>query len=58
MPAALSVFVASGFLGLLTGMMTGALKVADFQALLIMPGSLGAGWGIITVFWLGNVHDT
>lgn len=58
MPAVLSCVVTLGFLGLLAGMMTGVLKVSDSQALLLMLGSLGTGWGMVMAFWFGTTHDS
>lgn len=57
-PAVLSVLVTVGFFSLLTGMMTGALKVSDSQALLLMLGSLTTGWGVVMAFWFGTTHDS
>lgn len=58
MPAVLSVVVTTGFLGLLTGMMLGVLKVSDSQALLLMLGALGAAFGCVMQFWFGTTHDS
>lgn len=58
MPAVLSVIVTAGFLGLLTGMMLGVLKVSDSQALLLMLGALGAAFGAVMQFWFGTTHDS
>lgn len=58
MPAMLSVIVTGGFLGLLTGMMLGVLKVSDSQALLLMLGALGAAFGAVMQFWFGTTHDS
>lgn len=58
MPAVLSVVVTVGFLGLLTGMMLGALKVSDSQALLLMLGALGAAFGAVMQFWFGTTHES
>ena len=58
MPAVLSTVVTVGFLSLLTGMMLGVLKVSDNQALLIILGSLGTGWGAVMQFWFGTTHDS
>ena len=58
MPAVLSVVVTVGFLGLLTGMMLGVLKVSDSQALLLMLGALGAAFGAVMQFWFGTTHDS
>ena len=56
MPAILSIIVVTGFLGLLTGMMLGALKVSDSQALLLMLGALGAAFGAVMQFWFGTTR--
>lgn len=57
-PAILSCGVTVGYFGILVGMMTGNLKVSDSQALLIMLGSLGTGWGMVMAFWFGTTHDS
>jgi len=57
-PAVLSILVTVGFFGLLLGMLLGVLKVSDSQALLMMLGSLGAGWGMVMAFWFGTTHDS
>lgn len=55
-PAILSILVTLGFFGLLTGMMTGVLKMSDSQALLILLGALGTGWGQVMAYWFGTTH--
>lgn len=57
-PAILSIGVTLGYFMILAGMMTGFLKVSDSQALLIMLGSLGTGWGMVMAFWFGTTHDS
>jgi hypothetical protein len=57
-PAVLSVIVTVGYFGILIGMMTGVLKVADSQALLLMLGSLSTGWGVVMAFWFGTTNDS
>lgn len=57
-PAILSVIVTTGFLGLLTGMMTGTLKAEDNQAMLIMLGALGVAFGQVMNYWLGSTRDS
>ena len=57
-PALLSVIVTVGFLGLLTGMMTGTLKADDNQAMLIMLGALGVAFGQVMNFWLGSTSES
>lgn len=58
MPAIISVILTTGFLGLLTGMMAGWLKAEDNQAMLIMLGALGAGFGAVINYWLGSSSDS
>ncbi len=57
-PAALSVLVTVGFFGILLGLMLGVLHVSDSQALLLMLGSLGTGWGMVMAFWFGTTSDS
>lgn len=57
-PAILSISVTLGYFLILTGMMTGLLKVSDSQALLLMLGSLSTGWGVVMAFWFGTTHDS
>jgi hypothetical protein len=57
-PAALSILVTVGFFSLLLGMLLGVLRVSDSQALLMMLGSLGTGWGMVMAFWFGTTHDS
>jgi len=57
-PAWLSFLVTIGYFGVLIGMMTGALKVSDSQALLIMLGSLSTAWGVVMAFWFGTTADS
>jgi gas vesicle protein/uncharacterized membrane protein YeaQ/YmgE (transglycosylase-associated protein family) len=58
MPAIISVILTTGFLGLLTGLMAGWLKAEDNQAMLIMLGALGAGFGAVINYWLGSSSDS
>ena len=58
MPAVISSILTLGFLGLLTGMMAGWLKAEDNQAMLIMLGALGAGFGAVINYWLGSSSDS
>jgi len=58
MPAILSLMVTLGYFGVLIGMMTDNLKVADSQALLIMLGSLGTAWGMVMAFWFGTTKSS
>ena len=57
-PAALSVIITMGFLGLLTGMMTAFFKADDNQAMLLMLGALGVEFGQVTNFWLGSTAES
>lgn len=57
-PAALSVIITMGFLGLLTGMMTGYFKAEDGQAMLLMLGALGVAFGQVINFWLGSTAES
>ena len=57
-PAALSVIITLGFLGLLTGMMTGYFKAEDNQAMLLMLGALGVAFGQVINFWLGSTAES
>lgn len=56
MPAILSVLVTVGYFGILTGMMTKTLQLADSQALLLMLGSLTTAWGMVMAFWFGTTR--
>lgn len=58
MPALLSAIVTVGYLAILGGMMLGHLKTEDSQALLIMLGSLGTGWGMVLSFWFGSTRTS
>jgi hypothetical protein len=57
-PAVLSLMVTLGYFGILVGMMTGVLNVADSQALLIMLGSLSTAWGMVMAFWFGTTKSS
>jgi hypothetical protein len=57
-PAVLSIGVTLGYFGILVGMMLGALKVSDSQALLLMLGSLSTAWGAVMAFWFGTTRDS
>jgi hypothetical protein len=57
-PALLSFVVTVGFLGLLTGMMTGYLKADDNQAMLLMLGALGVAFAQVINFWLGSTAES
>lgn len=57
-PALLSFMVTAGYFGILIGMMTDVLNVADSQALLIMLGSLGTAWGMVMAFWFGTTKSS
>lgn len=57
-PAALSVIITVGFLGLLTGMMTSYLTAEDNQAMLLMLGALGVAFGQVMNYWLGSTSES
>lgn len=57
-PATLSICVTLGYFGILVGMMVGAFKVNDSQALLLMLGSLSTAWGAVMAFWFGTTRDS
>lgn len=57
-PAVLSVVITLGYFSILIGMMVGAFKVSDSQALLLMLGSLGTAWGMVMAFWFGTTSDS
>lgn len=57
-PAVLSVIITLGFLGLLTGMMTGTFRAEDNQAMLLMLGALGVSFGQVMNFWLGSTSES
>lgn len=53
-PGFLAFLVTVGFFGILIGMMSGGLKVADNNALLILLGALASSWGAIVNFYYGS----
>jgi hypothetical protein len=53
-PDILAVVIVSGFFGILIAMLYGELKVADQQSLLILLGSLSAGFGAVLNFFFGS----
>lgn len=57
-PGALAILIVLGFFGILIAMMTGALKASDQQALLILLGSLAAGFGAVLNFYFGSSHGS
>lgn len=57
-PAILSAIVTVGYFGVLIGMMTKWLIVADSQVLLMMLGSLTTAWGMVMAFWFGTTRDS
>jgi hypothetical protein len=58
-PAILSTVVTVGYFGILTGLLTGHLTMAnDSQALLLMLGSLTTGWGVVMAFWFGTTSSS
>ncbi len=57
-PGMMSFIITVGFLGLLTGMMTGYLKAEDNQAMLLMLGALGVAFGQVINYWLGSTSES
>ena len=57
-PAILAVMITVGFFGILIGMMSGKLTVADNQALLLMLGALGAAWGAVVNYFFGSSAES
>lgn len=57
-PAALSVFVTTGYFAILIGLMSGKLEISDSQAMLLMLGSLTTAWGVVMAFWFGTTADS
>ena len=53
-PNILAVIIVTGFFGILIAMMMGLLAVSDQQALLILLGSLSAGFGAVLNFFFGS----
>lgn len=53
-PDILAVIIVTGFFGILITMMMGLLTVTDQQALLILLGSLSAGFGAVLNFFFGS----
>lgn len=53
-PDILAVIIVTGFFGILVAMMMGVLTVSDQQALLILLGSLSAGFGAVLNFFFGS----
>jgi hypothetical protein len=53
-PAILGWVVVVGFLGILTGILSGKLTTTDNQVLLILLGSLAAGFGQVLNFHFGS----
>lgn len=53
-PDILAIVIVTGFFAILTLMMMGILKVSDQQALLILLGSLSAGFGAVLNFFFGS----
>ena len=53
-PDILAVIIVTGFFGVLVAMMMGLLTVTDQQALLILLGSLSAGFGAVLNFFFGS----
>ena len=57
-PDILAVIIVFGFFGILITMMMGLLKVSDQQALLILLGSLSAGFGAVLNFFFGSSRSS
>lgn len=53
-PDILAMIIVTGFFGILITMMMGLLTVSDQQALLILLGSLSAGFGAVLNFFFGS----
>lgn len=53
-PDILAIIIVTGFFGILVAMMLGVLTVSDQQALLILLGSLSAGFGAVLNFFFGS----
>ena len=53
-PDILAVIIVTGFFGILIAMMMGLLIASDQQALLILLGSLSAGFGAVLNFFFGS----
>jgi hypothetical protein len=53
-PDILAVIIVTGFFGILIAMMLGLLTASDQQALLILLGSLSAGFGAVLNFFFGS----
>ena len=53
-PDILAIIIVTGFFGILVAMMLGALTVSDQQSLLILLGSLSAGFGAVLNFFFGS----
>lgn len=58
MPAILTTMVTAGYFGVLIGMMSNWLHVADTQVLMLMLGSLTTAWASCIAFWVGTTHDS
>ena len=57
-PDILAVVIVTGFFAILILMMLGVLKVSDQQALLILLGSLSAGFGAVLNFFFGSSRSS
>ena len=57
-PATLTMMVTIGYFGVLIGMMTKQLAVADSQVMLMMLGQLGTAWGVCLAFWMGTTRNS
>lgn len=57
-PDILACVIVAGFFAILIMMMMGVLKMSDQQALLILLGSLSAGFGAVLNFFFGSSHGS
>lgn len=58
LPPILAIIITLGFLGICVGMMSGVLVIKDNQALLVMLGALGTGWGNVLNFYFGSTAES
>ena len=57
-PAALSVFVTTGYFAILVGILTGHMETNNSEAMLLMLGSLTTAWGVVMAFWFGTTSGS
>jgi hypothetical protein len=53
-PGFLAVVIVTGYFAILAGMLGGVLKISDQQSLLLLLGSLSAGFGVILNYYYGS----